>query len=99
MLIKWETGARNGERGTGNGERGTKVWERVVSGNLHKNDAPAIFMKVTADYSFPDFRSPFQVLVTFQTRCILGDVIVQVANTRMMQIMQMNPPDDWLKTG
>ena len=23
--------------GTGNGERGTEVWERVVSGNLHKN--------------------------------------------------------------
>ena len=27
----------SGERGTGNGERGTEVWERVVSGNLHKN--------------------------------------------------------------
>ena len=27
----------NGERGAGNGERGTEVWERVVSGNLHKN--------------------------------------------------------------
>ena len=26
----------NGERGAGNGERGTEVWERVVSGNLHK---------------------------------------------------------------
>ena len=25
----------NGERGAG--ERGTEVWERVVSGNLHKN--------------------------------------------------------------
>ena len=25
----------NGERGAGNG--GTEVWERVVSGNLHKN--------------------------------------------------------------
>ena len=25
------------KRGTGNGERGTEVWERVVSGNLHKN--------------------------------------------------------------
>ena len=27
----------NGERGAGSGERGTEVWERVVSGNLHKN--------------------------------------------------------------
>ena len=26
----------NGERGAGSGERGTEVWERVVSGNLHK---------------------------------------------------------------
>ena len=25
------------KRGTGSGERGTEVWERVVSGNLHKN--------------------------------------------------------------
>ena len=25
------------ERGAGSGERGTEVWERVVSGNLHKN--------------------------------------------------------------
>ena len=24
-------------RGTGSGERVTEVWERVVSGNLHKN--------------------------------------------------------------
>ena len=24
------------KRGTGSGERGTEVWERVVSGNLHK---------------------------------------------------------------
>ena len=31
-----ERGAGNGERGAGNGERGTEVWERVVSGNLHK---------------------------------------------------------------
>ena len=33
------TKRRNGERGAGggNGERGTEVWERVVSGNLHKN--------------------------------------------------------------
>ena len=30
-----ERGAGSGERGAG--ERGTKVWERVVSGNLHKN--------------------------------------------------------------
>ena len=28
---------RNGKRGVGSGERGTEVWERVVSGNLHKN--------------------------------------------------------------
>ena len=27
----------SGERGAGSGERGTEVWERVVSGNLHKN--------------------------------------------------------------
>ena len=32
-----ERGTGNGERGTGNGEWGTKVWERVVSGNVHKN--------------------------------------------------------------
>ena len=36
-----ERGTGNGERGTGNGERGAgsgeRVWERVVSGNLHKN--------------------------------------------------------------
>ena len=25
------------KRGAGSGERGTEVWERVVSGNLHKN--------------------------------------------------------------
>ena len=25
------------KRGTGSGERRTEVWERVVSGNLHKN--------------------------------------------------------------
>ena len=25
------------KRRTGSGERGTEVWERVVSGNLHKN--------------------------------------------------------------
>ena len=25
------------KRGKGSGERGTEVWERVVSGNLHKN--------------------------------------------------------------
>ena len=31
------TKTRNGERGAGSGERGTEVWERVVSGNLHKN--------------------------------------------------------------
>ena len=31
-----ERGAGSGQRGTGNGERGTEVWERVVSGNLHK---------------------------------------------------------------
>ena len=35
MLLKRGTGS--GERGAGNGERGTEVWERVVSGNLHKN--------------------------------------------------------------
>ena len=35
MLLKWGTGS--GERGAGNGKRGTEVWERVVSGNLHKN--------------------------------------------------------------
>ena len=27
----------HGERGAGSGERGTEVWERVVSGNRHKN--------------------------------------------------------------
>ena len=27
----------SGERGAGSGERGTEVWERLVSGNLHKN--------------------------------------------------------------
>ena len=32
-----ERGTGNGERGTGNGERGTGVWERVHSGNPHKN--------------------------------------------------------------
>ena len=32
-----ERGTGNGERGAGSGERGTEVWERVVSGNLHKN--------------------------------------------------------------
>ena len=37
MLLNRERGAGSGERGTGNGERGTEVWERVVSGNLHKN--------------------------------------------------------------
>ena len=31
------TKTRNGERGAGSGERGTEVWERIVSGNLHKN--------------------------------------------------------------
>ena len=41
MLLKrgtgsGERGAGSGERGAGNGERGTEVWERVVSGNLHK---------------------------------------------------------------
>ena len=35
MLLKRGTGS--GERGAGSGERGTEVWERVVSGNLHKN--------------------------------------------------------------
>ena len=35
MLLKWGTGS--GERGAGSGEQGTEVWERVVSGNLHKN--------------------------------------------------------------
>ena len=30
-------GAGSGERGAGSGERGTEVWERVVSGNLHKD--------------------------------------------------------------
>ena len=41
--IKLVTQAKEGrarmllKRGTGNGERGTEVWERVVSGNLHKN--------------------------------------------------------------
>ena len=34
MLLKRGTGS--GERGAGNRERGTEVWERVVSGNLHK---------------------------------------------------------------
>ena len=42
MLLKrgtgnGERGTGNGERGAGSGERGTEVWERVVSGNLHKN--------------------------------------------------------------
>ena len=42
MLLKGgtgsgERGAGSGERGAGSGERGTEVWERVVSGNLHKN--------------------------------------------------------------
>ena len=32
-----ERGTGNGERGTGNGEPGTGVWERVYSGNPHKN--------------------------------------------------------------
>ena len=27
----------NRERGARSGERGAKVWERVVSGNVHKN--------------------------------------------------------------
>ena len=31
-----QRGAGSGERGAGNGERGTEIWERVVSGNLHK---------------------------------------------------------------
>ena len=31
------TNTGNGERGTGNGEPGTGVWERVYSGNPHKN--------------------------------------------------------------
>ena len=35
MLLK--RGAGSGERGAGSGERGTAVWERVLSGNLHKN--------------------------------------------------------------
>ena len=35
MLPKRGTGS--GERGAGSGERATEVWERVVSGNLHKN--------------------------------------------------------------
>ena len=33
----------NGERGAGSGERGTEVWERVVSGNLHKNPKYTVF--------------------------------------------------------
>ena len=33
------------KRGTGNGERGTEVWERVVSGNLHKN--PKWLVRIT----------------------------------------------------
>ena len=42
MLLKrgtgsGERGAGSGERRAGSGERGTEVWERVVSGNLHKN--------------------------------------------------------------
>ena len=32
-----ERGAGSGEREAGNAKRGTEVWERVVSGNLHKN--------------------------------------------------------------
>ena len=35
MLPKRGTGSE--ERGAGSGERGTEVRERVVSGNLHKN--------------------------------------------------------------
>ena len=35
MLLK--RGAGSGERGAGSMERGTEVWERLVSGNLHKN--------------------------------------------------------------
>ena len=37
MLLKRGTGSGDRGAGTGNGERGTEVWERVVSGNLHKN--------------------------------------------------------------
>ena len=40
FIFEWHedvTKTGNGERGAGNGERGTEVWERVVSGNLHKN--------------------------------------------------------------
>ena len=36
-MLKDVTKTGNGERGAGSGERGTEVWERVVSGNLHKN--------------------------------------------------------------
>ena len=32
-----ERGAGSREQGAGKGERGTEVWERVVSGNPHKN--------------------------------------------------------------
>ena len=35
MMDVTKTG--NGERRAGSGERETEVWERVVSGNLHKN--------------------------------------------------------------
>ena len=31
---------------------------------FHRSSAILDFMEVTADYSFPDFRSPFPVLVT-----------------------------------
>ena len=46
IVVIWEkilpisgdvTKTGNGERGAGRGEQGTEVWERVVSGNLHKN--------------------------------------------------------------
>ena len=38
---------------TGNGERGTEVWERVVSGNLHKNPKWPVMYRSNRSFNMP----------------------------------------------
>ena len=43
----------NGERGAGSGERGTEVWERVVSGYIHKNPNWPVMYRSNRSFNMP----------------------------------------------